>query len=507
VGKFKTIVKNDLFLYCLFIFLFFFVVSLLLPYGGDDWNNLLDGATGKISNIINIAVADFMTWEGRFFSRICLGFFVPKLFIWSVLNAGIMTFIFFVFIKIIKPKNKLIIPLLLAGLLFVDFETFAQVYVWKTGNITYLFPMFYVALLLYCRKELLDGEVKKDKWYAFLLLPILALPFSMFVENVSVGIIVICLFFVFYNYFKNRKIDVLMILCFVFSLIGLILMMTSPGTLARLDISTDFTSLSFVGKMFYNLPNLINYTFIKNSFLTLVMVVVLLVLIKKYKSKHRLYLYIFVLIVPIFTIFTNVLTFVLDTNIRWLWRFLDANNWYVLVYWIIFTIVLLYFVIKFALKEKNIKIIAFLLFAAVSNGAMMLAPVWGGRTAFFTTVMLYMVFLLIINDLDSKEKYINRIFVIINSLIMCFSLLFVSYSIYLHNLSCLRDEYIRYQIFKGNSEIEVIILPAYYTWNTTPWGDGFTAQKFKSYMGIKQEIPLKLVKKSEVSIDLDKLKK
>jgi len=308
----KKIFNNGVFYYCLFVFFFFFTVGLLMPYGGDDWYNLVSSTLGSLDTAINIAVSNYSSFEGRFFSRICLLLLISKPFIWSLLNASIITFMFYVFNKLIKPKNIFIISLLVLCLLFVDFQAFAQVYVWKTGNITYLFPMFYASLLLFVRLKVFNGDDKKDKWYSYALLPVLALPFCMFVETASILIIAICLFFIIYNFIKNKKLDVLMLLCFIFGLTGFLLMIFSPGTLSRLSESSDFASLSIIGKFVYNIPNLIKYTFIKNSFLIILLVVVLIKLIKLFinNKKYRIFLYLFVTIIPISTSIVNAVTFI-----------------------------------------------------------------------------------------------------------------------------------------------------------------------------------------------------
>lgn len=478
--------------YYIFIFSFFLIISLLMPYGGDDWNNLLDGK-GNLSSIINIAISDFMTWEGRFFSRICLGLLVPRQIIWSLLNASIMTFIVYTFTKIINPKNNTVLSLFILSLLLINSTAFAQVYVWKTGNITYLFPMFYLTLLFYFNFLAKDNKLLKY------IVVLLALPFSMFVENVSVSIVIVCLAFTIYTFIKNKKINIPMLLSFVLSLIGLILMITSPGTRARLNYEGDFSNLSILGKFIYNIPSLINYTYIKNAFLLIIIIYALLILINKYVSskKIKLTLSVFVLISALTSI-TQTLTFITRHHVIGLWRLLMVEKWYVIVYWLIFTIIVIYFIIKYLKDTKDFKAFLFFLIAIISNGSMMISPVWGERTAFLTTIMLYLLMLSIINKLDDNFIKSKKTNIIVTILIALFSLLFTIYAIYYHDLVNDRDNYIKRQIKDGKKEIEVIITPSYYTWNVTPWGEeGFLVDTFKYVMGIDKKSKLILVTKKE----------
>jgi len=478
-----------------YIFSFFLFISLLMPYGGDDWNNLLDGK-GNFLSIINIAISDFMHWEGRFFSRICLGLLVPRQIIWSFLNASIMTFIVYTFTKIINPKSMTILTLFILSLLLINSTAFAQVYVWKTGNITYLFPMFYLTLLFYY------NFLAKDNKFLKYIIVLLSFPFSMFVENVSVAIVTLSLALIIYNYFKNKKIDIPLLLSFVLSLIGLILMVTSPGNKARLSFEGDFSNLPVWGKFIYNIPSLIDYTYIKNAFLLLIIIYTLLILINKYLSskKVKLVLYIFVLISSLTSI-THVLTFITRHHVIGLWRLLVAEKWYVIVYWLIFTIIVIYFIIKYLKDTKDFKAFLFFILAIISNGSMMISPVWGERTAFLTTVMLYLLMLCIINNLDNKFIKNKKTNMIITIFIALFSLMFVAYTIYYHNLVSTRDSYIKEQIKNQKKEIEVIITPSYYTWNVTPWGEeGFLIDTFKSVMGIEDNVKLILVTKKESSL-------
>lgn len=197
--------KNKIWIYVFGLFVFTLIFSLFIPMGGDDWGNYLQKRLSFL-DIINMAKHFYLIWEGRFFSRICLALLVPHEVIWAFVNASVMSLLFYFMYKILGIKEQYL-PLLLMCILFVDFETYAQIYVWRTGNITYLIPMVYAFVLIFIRRQnLLDVDTKIHK-YDYLLLPFTFI-FSVFVENVTIGIIFICLLNVIVYYLKSKKIDV-----------------------------------------------------------------------------------------------------------------------------------------------------------------------------------------------------------------------------------------------------------------------------------------------------------
>ena len=61
--------KKYLKIILLIIFVFFLSIGFLIPYTGDDWNNLINH-NGNLKFIIQSAIFNYNLFEGRFFSRI-----------------------------------------------------------------------------------------------------------------------------------------------------------------------------------------------------------------------------------------------------------------------------------------------------------------------------------------------------------------------------------------------------------------------------------------------------
>ena len=497
------ILKNKVNIYIVLIFVFTLIFSLLIPMGGDDWGNYLrKGAS--FSNIISTAQSFYMTFEGRFFSRIFDFLLVPNGVLLAIVKASLISLLFYLMYRLFKVEEKYL-PLILMGILFVDFETFAQVYVWRTGCVTYLFPLVYAFVLIFIRRRNIFEDDSKIKWWSYLFIP-LTFVFSMFTENTAIAIIFICLLNLIYYFVKYKKIDIPMLLCLISAIIGFCLMYFSPGTQNRANTNDVFMTLSFVGKILYNIPNLVNYTFIKNSFITILLIILMSIIVwKNFNNKVLKYLFLGFIIIPAgFTclIYTISSFFTLPNLFL---KILNSKNIFIDIYWILFVVLFLFLVFKYLKFDKEI--IYFLIIALVTGGAMMMSPIWGGRTASITSFMLFMVIGFCFKKINLF--IFNKKWIFILGKILCFSfmILFTIYSIYIYNLNIDRNKYINYQLENRANEIEVIILPGYYTWNLNTWGsDGDFAYSFKDAYGIDRDMELIYVSKNDTAVDVDKIK-
>jgi len=248
----NKIKKIENFKYYLILFCFFLIVGLLIPFTGDDWNNLLSDGTFK--GFLTIAKDSYFTFEGRFFSRIADLFFCRYKILWAIVSSLGMTFIYFCILKFVtvKKQNQKLMPLLvLLSLLLIDEESFSQIYVWITGNCTYFLPIIFAFFIIYLKKDILKEYKEKYNKFLYILLPILSIIFSMFVEPASVAILSIYLIIFIYELVKYKKIDTLYLISFIFSLIGFLLMLRSPGALNRENDMIAFMELSIFEKIIF----------------------------------------------------------------------------------------------------------------------------------------------------------------------------------------------------------------------------------------------------------------
>lgn len=470
--------------------LLFVFLGICIPYGGDDWGNYLF-KNSSLSEILSNAVKFYMTYEGRFFSRIFDTLLVPHSIIHMIINVSLVICLIYFMYNSFENKNRsFFLHVIILMILCVDRETFSQVYVWKTGNITYFIPMVYAFYLIFLGwKFQLSDNSNYKKWY-YLLIP-LTIIFSMFVENVSVVIIFVCIFNIILYYLKYRKINKLFVCLLISSVIGFLCMMFSPGTAVRVELENK--DISMFEMFISNIPNLIKYTFIHNAFLLILLVIVSFILIKKViKNKClKILSIIYMNVIPAFYFLIYLISNFYQNHYFSL--ILDETNIFVCIYWIIFTVL---FVFLLVCSKQKINVYYFLLLAVISAGVMMFSEVWGGRTACITTFMLYMMILSIIsNNFDDfcviDNKVIENILLIIFGLIFIF---FIWYSLYVKTTNDKRNKYIDYQISHKAKEYEIIILNDFYAWNLNAWGsDGFFAINFKISNGIPEDAKLNFV--------------
>ena len=305
IRKFNIMEEKCFFKNLIVLFFLFMALSLLIPYGGDDWGNSLSNIT-SVSQLIDVVKGFYLTWEGRIFSRTFICLLVPHQVLWAIINSLLMCFFYYILYNFFQMKHKKItLPLIMIFLLGTNNVAFSQVYVWKTGNITYFFPIVFAFFLIFSRKKLFESESFSSKKIDFVLIP-LTFVFSLFVENITVAIIMICFLNLILYYQKNHKLDIVMLLCLIASLISFTIMMISPGNAIRLSGETTFSKLSITQKIIYNIPNFIYYTFTTQA--CVISLILLLIVFSNKLNKPLKFIIYCILIIPVLTILANYIT-------------------------------------------------------------------------------------------------------------------------------------------------------------------------------------------------------
>ena len=106
--------------------------------------------------------------------------------------------------------------------------TISQVVVWLAGNITYLLV---IPLLLFYFYTVFDS--KKHSKKTIILLALLNMIMTMFVENMGVVLVVANILILINRYLKTKKIDKEILTYLIASIVGLLSMLLSPGTAKR----------------------------------------------------------------------------------------------------------------------------------------------------------------------------------------------------------------------------------------------------------------------------------
>lgn len=466
----KKYLKRENIIYYV-IFFFFLVIFSLSPISGDDWGNYLIGRLG-IYKWFSVALGMYFDWEGRLVSRILINMLTYNKWLWNIVNSLFVTGIIYFINRITNKKNK-IVPLVLSILvmLLMNIYMFSQVMVWLAGNITYLFPMALLLVYLY----FISSKKFKYNKYNIILFGIFNFLLPMFVEHMAGLLIIINLFMLINRSIKNKKLDKLYLIFFILSIISTAVMFLSPGSYKRSLIeNVEFNNLSIFGKVFYNIPNFINYTFISNSFLVILLVISSIYLVSKLKIKKNIKIisYLFLSIIPLFTVV------VFNFNIDILKLILDSSNIFIISYWIIFMFLFICLLIYF----KDYNNLLFILMGLLLNGIMLLSPTWGYRTSFGTYIFMIIPCISIISNIKF-HRYIEY------GLICCTCIVSFVFLIFYVNVRLEQnhlEKSIKKQLKENKEVIEISTFPDYANCDINP-RDEFHLGKFKEYYNIPED--------------------
>ena len=366
----------------------------------------------------------------------------------------------------------------------MNLYTFSQVIVWLAGNITYFFVIPILLLYFY----MMFSDQKKDKKW-ILLFSLINIISPMFIEHMAIILILSNIFFISYSYYKNKKLDKTLIVYLILSIISTLTMFLSPGTKLRNGMENlEFNQLSFFGKIIYNIPNFIFYTYISNYSLLPILMLSSYYLVKNtiQRKEIRILHYLFYLF-PIFTIIGSLASF-LGSNFFHL--FSDSNHLLNIIYYILFTIDLIILFLIYTYQKKDIKPLFFFGIGLFSNGVMMLSPTWGYRTGFSTYFFYSIASFLIIDQYISYKKIYSYL---LSFLIACFILFFTILYISVHLQYKENYNLIKEGITNHSKTISIYEYPAFVNCNINPSNE-YHLNKFKEYYGIDKDTEVILLK-------------
>lgn len=467
--------------YYLIFFVFLLLIMFLSPISGDDWGNYLVGLHG-IRHMIGEAIGLYFSWEGRLVSRLLINFLTYYKVIWNFINSLVIISIIYLINKICKFKNKSLMLLLsFLIILFMNLFTFSQVIVWIAGNITYLFV---IPLLLIYIKLIIDDDFNKTK---IIILTCLNIIIPMFVEHMGLVLILLNILFLVNYYLKYKKINKLLLLFLLISIGSFLSMFLSPGNRIRSKSENiEFNNLNIIGKINYNLPNFIYYTYIVNYYLVFLIIVSNILLIRNNinKKSFRIVLYIYEIlsIIP-------VLNYLLSSfNIISI-SFLYYRNIFVIIYYIIFTIVNFILLLRIKNINKNYLPLLFYIIGILANSFMLLSPTWGFRTSVGTYIFLSIYALILIDYYIKEKKIYNYILITTNLIGIIFYIIFYIniHFLYVDNYNNIQDG-----IKNKSDSIDIYLYPEFAPCNINPSND-YHLDKYKSYYNIDSNVNINLI--------------
>lgn len=473
-----------------FIFLFFLIISILMPISGDDWGNYLIGKEG-LHRMVGNAIGMYFDWEGRFVSRLLINLLTYHKWIFNIVISLLLTLFIYFISKLLPSKHSKFAGLLLfLSILCLDNKIFTQTILWVAGSITYLFPTLLTLIYIVVYFKYLRGKRNYSKWvYIISFLFSLAMP--MFVENIAFSYVFLNGLLLIYEYIKYKRINKLLLMNCIISFVGAFLMLVSPGSAKRNELENEnFNQLSFFNKLKTNYPNFIYYTYISNMFMLFLSTVSFILITQKaiWKKKSKIISYLFITIFPII----NVVIYLLDLlkiDIGIFSNFINGNIWYIIIYWSIYLIYSIYLLWVYTKEKENKHLIFILLLTALSaNIIMLLSPIYSSRTTLFTVLSLNIIFIYIITDLLSI-KFQNLLYYILRPIVLIGCIV---YLIAYYNLAQYQKHLevsIKKQLATNSKQITVYTSPGYLSWGLTPTGD-YHSKTFKMYYQIPEECEL-----------------
>ena len=465
------------------IFIFFIFIFFLSPISGDDWGNYLEGSQG-FYHVFSQALGMYFNWEGRFVSRILINILTYHKWLWNIVNSFVIIAIIYYINKICNFKNKgIMVVLTFSVILFMNVFTFSQVVTWLAGNITYLFVMPLLLMYIYILYYHKDTNNSIN-----ILLVVLNLIIPMFIEHMAILLILLNVYFIGMDYYKNKRISKKLVSFLLISIISFSVMYFSPGNRIRSGMeNVEFNQLSVLEKVRYNLPNLIIFTYHVNYYLAILLVIGNYFLIKKNirNKNYRIILY-FMEFIPVFF---SIIYLLNSFNIQ---TISINNNSIIITYFFLLTGINFCLLIKNYKSEEDILPILFYSMGLISNGVMLMSPTWGYRTSFATYLFLGICYFIVIDQNYKKNKIIESF--IYTSVVGGMLFYFIFYiSIFRTHLE--NEKIIREANKNKLPEIEIIAYPGFAPCNINPV-DSFHIKKFKEYYGIDESVQLKIVKKN-----------
>lgn len=467
-------------------FLFYFYISYCAPMTGDDWGYALQAQS---NSTLYWAIEHYQNWAGRFLSEWYGLLITNHKGLWNLLNAGFFTSILVSLWKLSTKDKKKDILLLLIGIfliLSVNKRLRIQTYTWMIGS-TYVIPL--VMIFIYIDK--LHGWIFHNQLskYDYLLFVVLNGSIPLFMENAAVLLLVINVLVLFYMLFQDKQKARVACINTIISFIGVLIILLSPGARNRLMMHhIDFSQLSIFQKIARNWIAFLNNTFVYHIALmrTLSISSFLLVIqrwIRNQIGYGQMILLLlgigFQLIQSYFRLFTN---FEIQRNVV-----VSSVGSFLFVC----SLVLICFYL-FQDREKKLFGFLILIGALSANGVMLLSPIFSIRSSIYTVFLLFLLTLLIIEEMEIKQPVGKGLVVGVGIVVLLQGIHYIAMYRVVHEVDFIRQQQISYyQDHPEEETIHILGFPNDVVHSAfIPPSDTYHIDTFKSYYQLNEEAHL-----------------
>lgn len=502
----KKIKKNwKLYLFYTFIFVFLFILSYYFPYSNDDW---VWGSKIGIERFEN----GFKDYNGRYLGNTLVLVLTRS----NLLKSLFMTITYFgigyLIKKIVNKNNNGIMIFSILMLFLINRCVFRETIVNTSGFINYSFNMFLVLIFIAYIKDVFKKVNFKEKWYNLILLFLLGLSSTLFMEHITTYLLVLCTVLCVYSYIKYKKIPKSYLIYFAGVIIGSIIMF-SNGAYMHVVKGDDFyrtvtTKQSMIVTMARNYFNKIqNNAFSLNLITNLVVSILMIILtckfidnnkISKWKKYFLELLNLISIFYSVFLIVGNYFDFDIVTG---------SSHYFVGFMTAIYCLTLLLIILLIFFDKNNYfdKVVGYKLLFYMGSVVIVLVPLLVltpvGHRCSLPALIFYILFASELYNLLIKDKngHISKILFTLLIIVLS-SYLHIYHSVYLSNNE--RYEIVKKQVDDGMNPI-YIRSTKYdkYIWKNNPVNDAFD-KAFLLFNGFDVKAKVEVLKPDDLKYKL-----
>lgn len=471
--------KNNRLFYIISFFMFL-ILSILFPYVHDDWGW---GSSSGVERLLSFFSCYNGRWAGNLFIIALTRSKLLKVLVMSISLVGIVYFI-----NKINNKSKHSIILTMLLIVLMPRAILRQGVAWTSAFVNYVIPTLLILLFIDSIKnhdKLLNSRNSKLECLLFLILGFIT---NLFIENLTIYILILSLSLMIYIFVKAKKVNSKILCYFIGNIIGCVLMFSNSAyssIAAGEDTYRTFGFNSLITTIFKNYFDTIYEHLIYNNIVLNLLVVIFASIviykeIKNHNSKKIKFLghsIIFVL--------CSFVTYTAVTRFNRVELFLKYTKYFNGLFTFTFCLAILLFTVFF-IKRKPYKIkMLFVLTSIIVMTLPLFVVTPIGSRCFFPTyafLIMYIVCLYeycIVNHYVEHTELLSEMFGIITVSVFMYLVFIYGYMYRIYNR--------RVSYINSHLDEKTIVLPKLpyegYTWLSEPCNDEFLIS-FKEYYGI-----------------------
>lgn len=467
----------------------------IFPYTGDDW------AWGS-----QIGIDRLELWFDKYNGRYAGNLLVLVLTRAKLVKAIFESLSLLAIVYLVVPnKNNRFFNTLVGILLIVAAPKLIlrQSIVWTAGFSNYVISIAFVLIYVrYCYQLTKTDHVGDLKVNNYLSVPMLVLAFvsALFVEHITIYIVVMSIVVILYSFCKFHKVFLVQIGYCVGAILGAVCMFSNGAYRAIASNEDAYRTIeagdSVFSRMLNNFLDVIGKElFFYNLLQNILIGIVVLILMVKYRDRlssgiNKISAYISSILIGctcVYSVIINLVRIFLHKEIV-------GEKTYALVT-ILFCLSLVVFCLS-AVPEKNLqhRLIFIVGSIACMTGPLLLVTPIGSR-CFFPSYVMFIFFITEGFSVIKMPKWLNAI--VLAAILLAFVNLFRIY-IPIHQADEDRLAQVRDEVKKGATEIEISHLPyGNYLWCAEPKTETIWEERYKLFYDIPAEIKLIDVEQKE----------